>query len=61
MLVLLRLEERRLRGAGAGEAWEEACGAVDEWLERECMMDRPTDPGAANRWKAAGQDGEDAP
>ena len=24
MLVLARLEERRLRGAGAGEAWEDA-------------------------------------
>ena len=28
MLVLSRLEERRLRGAGAGEAWEDACDAV---------------------------------
>ena len=35
MLVLSRLEERRLRGAGAGEAWEDACDAVDEWIERE--------------------------
>ena len=39
MLVLARLEERRLRGAGAGEAWEDACDAVDEWIEREGMLE----------------------
>ena len=59
MLVMSRLEERRLRGAGAGEAWEDACDAVDEWIEREGMLDRLTDPGAANRWKAAGPVEED--
>ena len=53
-LVLSRLEERRLREAGAGTAWEDACDAVDEWIDREGMLDRLTDPGAANRWKAAG-------
>ncbi len=52
-----RLEERRLRGAG--EAWEDACDAVDEWIEREGTLDRLTDPGAANRWKAAGPAEED--
>ena len=61
MLVMSRLEERRLRGAGAGAAWEDACDAVDEWIGREGMLDRLTDPGAANRWKAAGQVEEDAP
>ena len=61
LLVVSRLEERRLREAGAGEAWENACDAVDEWIEREGMLDRLTDPGAANRWKAAGPDGEDGP
>ena len=35
MLVLARLEERRLRGAGAGKIWEDACDAVDEWIDRE--------------------------
>ena len=35
MLVLSRLEERRLREVGAGEAWVVACDAVDDWLERE--------------------------
>ena len=54
MLVLARLEERRLRGAGAGEAWEDACDAVDEWIDREGMLEGLTDPGAANRWKAVG-------
>ena len=54
MLVMSRLEERRLREGGAGEAWEDACDAVDEWIEREGLLDRLTDPGAANRWKAVG-------
>ena len=54
VLVLSRLEERRLREAGAGTAWEDACDAVDGWIEREGVLDRLTDPGAANRWKAAG-------
>ena len=61
MLVLSRLEERRLREAGAGEAWEDACDAVDEWIDREGMLDGLTDPGAANRWKAVGPAGEDGP
>ena len=61
MLVLSRLEERRLRGAGAGEIWEDACGAVDEWIEREGMLEGLTDPGAANRWKAVGPAGEGEP
>ena len=62
-LVLSLLEERRLRQAGAGVAWEDACDAVDEWIEGEGMVDRLTDAGAANRWKAVGApDGEeDAP
>ena len=62
-LVLSLLEERRLRQAGAGGAWEDACDAVDEWIEGEGIVDRLTDAGAANRWKAVGApDGEeDAP
>lgn len=59
-LVRSLLEERRLREAGAGAAWEEACDAVDGWIEREGLVERLTDPGAANRWKAAGRGpGED--
>ena len=54
MLVLSLLEERRLRQAGAGAVWEEACALVDDWIEREGMLDRLTDPGAANRWKTVG-------
>ena len=57
VLILALLEERRLREAGAGEAWEEAAEAVDDWLEREGVLARLTDPGAANRWKAAGDEG----
>ena len=53
-LVLSMLEERRLREAGAGAAWEDACDAVDAWIDGEGMTERLTDPGAANRWKAAG-------
>ena len=51
-LVLAVLEERRLREAGAGRVWDEACAAVDAWLEREGALERLTDPGAANRWQA---------
>ena len=47
---------RRRRGLG-----EDTCDAVDEWIDREGMLDGLTDPGAANRWKAAGPDGEDGP
>ena len=55
VLVLAKLEERRLREAGAGEAWDETCAEVDAWLEREGELERLTDPGAANRWKAVGR------
>ena len=58
MLTMSILEERRLRDAGLGRAWEDACDAVDEWIDREGMLDRLTDPGAANRWKAVGRDGD---
>ena len=57
VLVLARLEKRRLREAGAGEAWEEAVDAIDDWLESAGVLALLTDPGAANRWKAAGDDG----
>jgi len=60
-LVLSKLEERRLREAGAGAAWDDACDAVDAWMDREGMLDRLTDPGAANRWKAAGAGPDDPP
>lgn len=61
LLVLSLVEERRLREAGAGQAWEDACDAVDAWIESEGALERLTDPGAANRWKALGgaPDGED--
>ncbi len=56
LLVLSHLEERRLRETGAGEAWDDACEAVDRFLEREGVLATLTDPGAANRWKATGED-----
>ncbi len=56
LLVLSRLEERRLRDAGAAEAWDDACEAVDRFLEREGVLATLTDPGAANRWKTEGED-----
>ncbi len=58
-LVLSLLEERRLHEKGAGHVWEDACDAVDGWIEREGVLERLTDPGAANRWKALGGDAED--
>ena len=62
-LVLAVLEERRLRAAGAGGEWDDACAAVDAWLEREGDLGHLTDAGAANRWKAATRPdlGEDEP
>ena len=63
LLVLSLLEEKRLREAGAGREWEDACDAVDGWIDRERTLGGVTDPGAANRWKALGGelDGEDDP
>ena len=63
MLAMSLLEERRLRDADLGRRWEDACDAVDEWIDREGMLERLTDPGAANRWKAVGRgpDTEDGP
>ena len=52
LLVLSLLEERRLREAGAGQVWEDACDTVDAWIDREGELEVLTDPGAANRWKA---------
>ena len=56
-LVLALREQRRLREAGAGGACDAACEAVDAWLEREGDLARLTDPGTANRWKAAARPG----
>ena len=56
ILVLSRLEERRLREAGAAEAWDDACEAVDSFLEGEGILATLTDPGAANRWRKQGED-----
>ena len=50
LLVLSLVEERRLREAGAGQAWEDACDAVDAWIDSEAELERLTDPGAAAQW-----------
>ena len=59
LLVLSKLEERWLREAGAGAAWEDACDRVDDWIVSEGELEGLTDPGAANRWKAAGVEADD--
>ncbi len=56
-LIMARLEESRLQESGAGNAWERAAAAVDDWLESEGALAHLTDPGAANRWKAKGDGG----
>ena len=43
--MLSLVEERRLREAGAGQAWEDTCDAVDAWIVREGELERLTDPG----------------
>ena len=54
LLVLSLLQERRLRKLRAGQEWEDACDAVDAWIDNEGGLERLTDPGAANRWKVLG-------
>ena len=58
-LAMSLLEERRLREAGLGTVWEDACDAVDGWIDREGLLERLTDPAAANRWKAVGRGPEE--
>ena len=57
--LVSKLEERWLREAGVGRAWEDACDRVDDWIDREGKLDRLTNPGAANRWKAVGVEPDD--
>ena len=37
---------------GLGERWAAMGDAVDAWLDREGELDRLTDAGAAERWRA---------
>ena len=57
----VRFPEHPVSEAGSGSAgprlldnpaWDDACDAVDRFLEREGVLATLTDPGAANRWKA---------
>ncbi|MCY4548036.1 MAG: hypothetical protein OXC28_06695 [Defluviicoccus sp.] len=52
LLVLARIEERRMADMGLGERWQATGDAVDAWIVREAELDRLTDPGAAERWRA---------
>ena len=37
---------------GLEERWQALGDAVDAWLDRAAELDRLTDPGAAERWRA---------
>ena len=37
---------------GLEKRWKALGDAVDAWLDREAELDRLTDPGAAERWRA---------
>ena len=52
LLLLSKLEERRMADMGLEERWTALGDAVDTWLDREAELDRLTDPGAAGRWRA---------
>ncbi|MCY4548083.1 MAG: hypothetical protein OXC28_06935 [Defluviicoccus sp.] len=52
LLLLSRLEERRMADMGLEERWTALGDAVDAWLDREAELDRLSDPGAAGRWRA---------
>ena len=52
LLLLSRIEQQRMAELGLEERWTELGDAVDAWLEREAELDRLTDAGAAERWRA---------
>ncbi len=52
LLLLAKIEERRMADMGLEEHWKALGDAVDAWLDREAELDRLTDPGAAERWRA---------
>ncbi len=65
ILLLSKIEEARMADMELGERWAAMGDAVDAWLDREGELDRLTDPGAAERWRAvkpsADPDGGPAP
>ena len=52
LLLLAKIEERRMADMGLEERWKALGDAVDAWLDREAELDRLTDPGATERWRA---------
>ena len=52
LLLLAKIEERRMADLGLEDRWKALGDAVDAWLDREAELDRLTDPGAAERWRA---------
>ena len=52
LLLLSKIEERRMADMGLEERWKALGDAVDAWLDREAELDRLADPGAAERWRA---------
>ena len=52
LLLLAKIEERRMADMGLDDRWKALGDAVDAWLDRETELDRLTDPGAAERWRA---------
>ena len=52
MLLLAKVEERRMAELGLEDRWEALGDAVDAWLDREAELDRLTDGGAGERWRA---------
>ena len=52
LLLLAKIEERRMADMGLEDRWAALGDSVDAWLDREAELERLTDPGAAGRWRA---------
>ena len=52
LLLLAKVEEQRMAEMGLEGRWAALGDAVDAWLDRETELERLTDPGAAERWRA---------
>ena len=51
LLLLAKIEEKRMAEMGMEERWTALGDTVDVWVEREAELERLTDPGAAERWQ----------
>ena len=52
LLLLAKIGEQHMADMGLEDRWKALGDAVDAWLDREAELDRLTDPGAAERWRA---------